>query len=315
MATLEQIREKLKKLDNKNDNNNSNDNTLYRHWDIPDNSDCTLRFLPDGDEDNTFFWAEKQMIRLSFPGIKGGDENKEITIQVPCVEMWGDTCPVHAEIRPWFNDASLEELARKYWKKRSYIFQGFVQNDGIPEKDAPENPVRRFIVGPQIFKIIKQALLDPDMEYIPTDYVNGTDFQIYKTKDGKYSNYTTSKWARRESALTDEQIAAIDEYGINDLSEFLPKRPSEEAVGVIHDMFTASVNGDLYDPSKWAKFYKPFGYDAPETSTTTTTTSTENHDTVEQTEKSQEETTIVTSGDDSNPKSASDILDMLKNRK
>jgi hypothetical protein len=26
-------------------------------------------------------------------------------------------------------------------------------------------------------------------------------------------------------------------------------------------MFDASVNGELYDPERWAKFYKPYGFD------------------------------------------------------
>ena len=28
-------------------------------------------------------------------------------------------------------------------------------------------------------------------------------------------------------------------------------------------MFEASVNGDLYDPARWANFYKPYGVEAP----------------------------------------------------
>ena len=27
-----------------------------------------------------------------------------------------------AEVRGWFKDASLEDMGRKYWKKRSYVF-------------------------------------------------------------------------------------------------------------------------------------------------------------------------------------------------
>ena len=34
--------------------------------------------------------------------------------------------PVLAEVRTWFKDSILEDMGRKYWKKRSYIFQGFV---------------------------------------------------------------------------------------------------------------------------------------------------------------------------------------------
>ncbi|MFM7983788.1 MAG: molybdopterin-binding protein, partial [Candidatus Fonsibacter sp.] len=65
-----------------------------------------------------------------------------------------------AEVRTWFKDKSLEEMGRKYWKKRSYIFQGFVRENPLADDKTPENPIRRFIIGPQIFTTIKGALAD-----------------------------------------------------------------------------------------------------------------------------------------------------------
>jgi hypothetical protein len=200
------------------------------------------------------------MIRLTFPGIVGGDQ-KPTTVQVPCMEMFsGETCPVLTEVRPWFKDPSLEDMGRKYWKKRSYIFQGFVNENPLNE-EAPENPVRRFVIGPQIFNIIKSALMDPDMENLPTDYVAGTDFRLAKTTKGQYADYSTSKWARKETALTEENLASIDTHGLHNLNDFLPSKPTPEGVQAIAEMFEASVNGELYDPAKWGQFYKPYGLD------------------------------------------------------
>jgi hypothetical protein len=177
------------------------------------------------------------------------------------MEMFaGETCPVLTEVRPWFKDPSLEDMGRKYWKKRSYIFQGFVNENPLNE-EAPENPVRRFVIGPQIFNIIKSALMDPDMENLPTDYVAGTDFRLAKTTKGQYADYSTSKWARKETALTEEQLAAIDTHGLYNLNDFLPAKPSAEGVQAISEMFAASVDGELYDPAKWGDFYKPYGLD------------------------------------------------------
>ena len=126
MASLAEIRARLAAANRNTGNPSGGDNAIYPHWNMQEGKEAVIRFLPDSDQSNTFFWAERQMIRLSFPGVKGGDENKPVTIQVPCVEMWGDTCPVHAEIRPWFKDPTMEDMGRKYWKKRSYVFQGFV---------------------------------------------------------------------------------------------------------------------------------------------------------------------------------------------
>jgi len=269
MASLADIRAKLAAMENKGSSNSptQSDNAIYPFWNIDEGSSTVLRFLPDGNPNADFFWVERQMIRLTFPGVVGGD-SKPVTVQVPCMEMYNETCPVLTEVRPWFKDPSLEDMGRKYWKKRSYIFQGFVNENPLNET-APENPIRRFVIGPQIFNIIKSALMDPDMENIPTDYVNGTDFRLTKTSKGQYADYSTSKWARKESALTEEQLAAIDTHGLFDLNDFLPAKPTAEGVQAIAEMFEASVNGDQYDPAKWANFYKPYGLDTGSTTQST----------------------------------------------
>ena len=261
---LEAIRAKLEAMENKGSSKSTtqSDNAIFPHWNIEEGQSCSLRFLPDGDETNTFFWVERQMIRLTFPGVVGGENNKPVTVQVPCGEMYGDTCPVLTEVRPWFKDPSLEDMGRKYWKKRSYIFQGFVRENPLNE-DSPENPVRRFVISPQIFNIIKGALMDPDMENIPTDYVNGTDFRVTKTTKGQYADYSTSKWARKESSLLEEELTAIDANGLFTLKDFLPARPTQEHYNAIAEMFEASVNGELYDPVRWGNYYKPYGVEVP----------------------------------------------------
>jgi hypothetical protein len=273
MASLAEIRAKLASMETKpgSQSQSQSDNAIYPHWNIDEGTSATLRFLPDSDPDNTFFWVERQMIRLTFPGVLGG-ENKPVTVQVPCGEMYGDTCPVLTEVRPWFKDPSLEDMGRKYWKKRSYIFQGFVTENPLNE-DTPENPIRRFVISPQIFNIIKSALMDPDMENIPTDYVAGTDFRVTKTTKGQYADYSTSKWARKESSLDETQLAAIDQNGLYNLKDFLPARPTEEAYQAISEMFAASVDGELYDPAKWGNFYKPYGVEVPSTAVQATTAS------------------------------------------
>jgi hypothetical protein len=268
MASLAEIRAKLESMENKSSGNTkpaNNDTAIYPFWNIEEGQSATMRFLPDSDPNNTFFWVERQVIKLTFPGVAGG-ENKPVTVQVPCGEMYGDTCPVLTEVRPWFKDPSLEDMGRKYWKKRSYIFQGFVTENPM-EEEVPENPIRRFIIGPQIFNIIKSALMDPDMENIPTDYVNGTDFRLAKTSKGQYADYGTSKWARRERSLDETELAAIDQHGLYNLNDFLPARPSAQHYEVIAEMFEASVNGELYDPVRWGNFYKPYGVEVPANAT------------------------------------------------
>ena len=199
------------------------------------------------------------MIRLPFAGIKGQADSKPIVVQVPCVEMYGEACPVLAEVRTWFKDAALEEMGRKYWKKKSYLFQGFVRENPIGDDKTPENPIRRFVISPQIFNLIKNALMDPEMENMPTDYTGGLDFTIKKTSKGGYADYSTSSWARKESALIANEQSAIDTHGLFNLTDFLPKKPTDVELKVIKEMFEASVDGQAYDPERWGAYYKPPG--------------------------------------------------------
>jgi hypothetical protein len=262
MATLAEIRARLKEQEDKKTGNfksNSGPSDIFPHWNAPEGSTTRIRFLPDGDSSNNFFWVEKLVIKLPFAGIKG-QSDKPTLVVVPCIEMWPDmgTCPILAEVRPWYKDETLKDLASKYWKKKSHIFQGFVRESTLKEDSVPENPIRRFIITTQLFNPIKSALMDPELENIPTDYDNGLDFIISKTSKGGFADYSTSKWARRESALTDAERAAIEQYGLLSLKESLPKRPSAEELIAIKEMFHASVDGEPYDPARWSQFYKPF---------------------------------------------------------
>ena len=263
MASLAEIRAKLAEQQNRSSGNSTGggDNAIYPHWNMQEGKEAVVRFLPDGNTDNTFFWVERAMIKLPFAGIKGESDNRNVIVQVPCVEMYNDgtTCPILSEVRPWFKDKSLEDMGRKYWKKRSYIFQGFVNEDPIGEDSTPENPIRRFIIGPQIFQIIKGALMDPELEELPTDFMRGVDFRIKKTSKGGYADYSTSQWSRRERALSDEEKAAVDSHGVFNLSDFLPKKPGEVELKVMKEMFEASVDGEAYDMDRWGQYFRPAG--------------------------------------------------------
>jgi len=260
MATLAEIRAKLQQSSQAGSGATGGDNAIYPHWNIQEGQTATVRFLPDGDTNNTFFWIERAMIKLPFAGVKGETSSKPVTVQVPCMEMWGETCPVLTEVRPWFKDKSLEEMGRKYWKKKSYLFQGFVVDSKLQEDKTPENPIRRFIIGSQIFNIVKNALMDSEIEELPTDFVRGLDFKITKTSKGGYADYSTSNWARRERALSEDEQAAIKQHGLFNLKDFLPKKPGDVELKVIKEMFEASVDGEAFDMDRWGQYFKPSGY-------------------------------------------------------
>ena len=268
MASLSEIRARIAAQENKSPNKNSapqGDGATYPHWNMDEGTTAAIRFLPDGDTKNEFFWVEKQIIKLPFNGVKGRPEMKQVVVQVPCVEMYNDgsICPILAEVRPWYKDETLKEMANKYWKKRSYIFQGFVRQNPLGDDKTPVNPIRRFVISPQIIPIVKSGLLDPEIMELPTDYTRGLDFNIKKSSKGGYADYSTSNWARRETALTDAEQAAIEAHGLFNLTDFLPKKPGEAELRILKEMFEASVEGEPYDNERWGQYYRPWGLDAP----------------------------------------------------
>lgn len=270
MASLAEMRARIAAQENKSSTKGSNtqsDNSVYPHWNMDEGTTASLRFAPDGNPNNEFFWKEKQIIKLPFNGVKGYPDMKKVDVQVPCMEMYDESCPILAEVRPWYKDETLKEMANKYWKKRSYLFQGFVRQNPIGADTTPANPIRRFIISPQIIPIIKSGLMDPEILELPTDYLKGLDFTIKKTSKGGYADYSTSNWSRRESALTEAEQAAIEAHGLFNLADFLPKKPSEAELRIIKEMFEASVDGQQYDPARWGQYYRPWGVDAPSGST------------------------------------------------
>lgn len=261
-TTLAEIRARLQQQDNRNTGSGGGmDSSIYAHWNIPEGSTAVARFLPDANPKNDFFWLERALIKLPFAGVKGQADSKPVIVQVPCMEMYGphEVCPILTEVRTWFKDPALEDMGRKYWKKKSYLFQGFVRENPLKEDTTPENPIRRFIINAQIFNIIKAALMDPELVELPTDYEAGLDFRITKTTKAQYADYNTSSWARRESALTAQERAAIEKHGLYNLSEFLPKKPGEVELKVMKEMFEASVDGQPYDMERWGQYFKPNG--------------------------------------------------------
>ena len=165
--SLQEIRAKLAAQENRGQSTQKtpSDTALFPFWNIKEGETAQIRFLPDADPNNSFFWIEKAMINLTFQGVKGTNDSKEYTVKVPCMEMYGDNCPVLAEVRTWYKDDSLKELANKYWKKRTYLFQGFVKINPLSDDTTPENPIRRFTITPQVFNIIKSALTNPEIDW------------------------------------------------------------------------------------------------------------------------------------------------------
>lgn len=307
---LQKMKESLQKEEQKAQNTGGGDNAVYPFWNIPEDTPAVLRFLPDGDEDNdTSFWKERNIINLEFNGVKGG-KSEPVKVVVPCMEMFGENCPVLTEARRFYKEGK-DSLGQQYWKKRSYVFQGFVRTNPLKDDTPPENPVRRFMIGPMIFKTIKNQLMSfAEDDENPVDFQEGYDFRILRTQGAKGSDYTGSNWARKSSPLSQDELDALEKYGLFNLSDFLPKKPDAESLRVITEMFEASLDGDPYDLERFGNYYKPYGLDFnnnSDNSSSSSNTSSKSEDTNKDSGESSKSETKATN--------AQELLSRLKQNK
>jgi len=265
-SKLEIMRERLRAEDEKKNLGNkpaTGDNASFPFWNIPINSTATVRFLPDGDPDNDCFWLDREVIKLPFDGQVGGDyaTDKPVTVTVPCVDMFTPgSCPIIAESKPWWKQGpDKEALARVYYKKKSYLLQGFVVASDLKEENLPENPIRRFLVFPSIFKIIKKSIMDSEMENSPDDFVGGRDFKITRTKPGQWSDYTTSSWSFRTRPLNEVETVAIQQFGLFNLSQFRGSEPDANGIALIKQLFHDSLDGKPFDFTAYGHVYRAYG--------------------------------------------------------
>ena len=267
MSNLEALRAALRESQSSNNEQQkktrgSGDKASFPFWDIPEGSSATVRFLPDGDETNDAFWVKREVIKLPFAGVVGGDfpTENDVTVTVPCIDMFGMKCPIIAATRHLWDKEETKDLARQYYKKRSFIFQGLVVNSPLDEgENAPENPIRRFVINKSIYDIIYEAILDPDLEEMPTDFDGGRDFTIKKTKKGDWANYSSSKFSMNTRSLSEEERSIIDVHGLFNLSEALGAVPSPEHIEAMKAMLKDSMDGLPFDMASYGEFYRPYG--------------------------------------------------------
>jgi len=265
MNNMEALRAKLRETAAKGDQTtktkgSGGDNASFPFWDIPVGQSATVRFLPDADETNDYFWVKREVIKLPFSGVVGGDfpTDKDVTVTVPCIDMFGMKCPIVAATKHLWDKEETKDLARVYYKKRSWIFQGFVVNSPLSEENVPENPIRRFVINKSIYDIVYDALLDPDLDNMPTDFDAGLDFTIKKTQKGEWANYGTSSFGRKQRSLTELERSAIDKHGLFNLKDALGPVPSADAIEALKSMLKDSMDGLPYDMESYGTFFRPY---------------------------------------------------------
>ena len=60
--------------------------------------------------------------------------------------------------------------------------------------------------------------------------------------------------------LDEDEKVAIETYGLSDLNDFLPSKPTDEQLNDVFNLFLSSVEGLEYDGDKYGHLpWKPYG--------------------------------------------------------
>lgn len=239
--SIDQLRAAFKKNENEG---SSRPNNYYPFWNMSEGSQATVRFLPDANDDNPMgFMVEKLMHSLMI----NGEEKK-----VPCLKMYGEECPICKVSAAYYKEDD-KVNGKKYWRKKQHIAQVLVVEDPLPPNEdtneTHEGKVRFLNLGYQVFNIIKDTFETGELDEVPFAFEGGTNFLIKKTKQGEYSSYNLSKFARKSTDLDDDEIAAVKDQMI-DLSTLLPPNPGLEKVEA---MLEAALTGAEYNEDSSSK--------------------------------------------------------------
>ena len=212
---------------------------------------------------------EDKLIRFEAPCYEMYARDKKCPILQPVRDMY-DEAKALKNAGDTQGCDRLEKIAGAHWIKPVFYYQGFVIKPGFAEEEVPENPIRVFPMLKQIHQVIFSKLMSEEEDgfdqfpcgefsledvqqlihggEIPDDEMDriitrleGINFILKKTRQGKHANYQTSSWASHATALTEEQLLAIDKYGVHPLRERLPDQPSDEQYDLMTDMVNVSI--------------------------------------------------------------------------
>lgn len=226
----------------------------------------SMRFTPNKEILNPDtpwgFWLPEAIINLKFAHHEDDSKVVRLNVSVKSNYAHGTKCITVAPASEMFEAAkklekqgklaeaeSLKSIARVHYTQTKQLMQGFlISAPGYAEDSVPENPIRKFRMGPQPFARISSAInpstpeeQEKALKTIPTHFKYGYNFLLVKKQGPQFPHYNDSDWAREPSALTDAQLAALEKFGPWNLRDDLPKMPTDEDYALIRKIIDQSV--------------------------------------------------------------------------
>jgi hypothetical protein len=230
---------------NNNDNRRSDDNNYYLFWNMDEGKQSVVRFLPDKDPDNRNFLIEKKYHELPIDG-----QNRKFN----CLENYKEKCPICAEAQKYYKaEGDTSKTGKQLYKKRKWIGQVLVIDDQTePDQNTGKNcngQVKLISLGNQILKPIKATIEAKELDGVPQDYDLGHEFVLKKARDGKFFDYSTSRFSRKATRLDDATVDYVEEHLV-ELASVIPNNTGPEPLlQAIEDYF----NGTSSSTSSYSK--------------------------------------------------------------
>lgn len=207
---------------------------FYNFWKMAAGETAIVRFLKDANLDNPRqFVVDNLTHSLQINGKKR---------VVACLEMYGEPCPICELSRDLYNQAAaagetkdrpgpLMAQGKKYYRKKEHLAQVKVVTSPIEyEKNEGHEHEMPIAIGPQIFKLIQAAFSSGDLEEVPYELKGGYDFRIIKSEQGGNANYTLSKFAPKQTDVSEDVIAGLNLYDLATLRNRKTDRATMEAM-------------------------------------------------------------------------------------
>lgn len=233
-------------------------NTFYPYWDIPFDSQMIIKFLPDKNEDNAFFWVKTYSIVVTFNSSTRNPGLKE-TVIIPTLKNRNPDafCPLTVKFwnaRKEFADREDLDIFPLALREH-YIFQGLVVDSPLDDPN-PEQQIKFFRFTRGIGELIIDELksMDDD-EPTPCDIEDGSAFILVKRRRrGGFADYSRSRFGE-PYALSAEEIEAYEEQAV-DLSTLVPEPPTDTSV--YEELIEAAIKFEQFDNDRWGHLVRSF---------------------------------------------------------
>lgn len=182
---------------------------FFAFWKADVGTTSTVRFLPDGDDDNPMGFLVENLTHDLF--VEGKRE------RVACLRMYKQQCCVCDRGAEHF-DKNSPVYDRKrglaYYRKRSYIGQVIVRSTPVPHDQ--DRPILLIEIGTKLFDVIRREFQSGDFQDAPFELVGGSDFQIVKRQNGRYPDYGASRFVRKPSNAAEDATEPLALFRLAD---------------------------------------------------------------------------------------------------